>query len=187
MLREALDGSGVGIDHLRVVDGPSGTAVILVQPSGENSILIVGEAGADMPLGSSIFPRTRLPPSDASSCPRFDTLMRCVGVSRWCQHCEVGVCRPDTAGAACDSAKYADACASICKTCAATALCSCSSCRKLARSSCNGRFQRMSTCKLPRYLDGHAIARSCQRCMHRRQCCAYVTTELDHEVLAHCS
>jgi hypothetical protein len=100
MLREALDGSGVGIDHLRAVEGPSGTAVILVQPSGENSILIVGEAGASTPLGSSIFPRTRLPPSDASSCPRFDTLMRCVRVSRWCQHCKVGVCRRDTAGAA---------------------------------------------------------------------------------------
>lgn len=49
MLREALDGSGVGIDHLRVVEGPSGTAVILVQPSGENSILIVGEAAAGAP------------------------------------------------------------------------------------------------------------------------------------------
>jgi ribokinase len=44
MLREALNDSGVGIDHLRAVQGPSGTAAILVQPSGENSILIVGGA-----------------------------------------------------------------------------------------------------------------------------------------------
>lgn len=43
MLRQALQDSGAGIDHLREVEGPSGTAVILVQPSGENSIVIVGE------------------------------------------------------------------------------------------------------------------------------------------------
>ena len=46
MLHEALDESGVALDHLRAVDGPSGTAVILVQPSGENSILIVGDTFA---------------------------------------------------------------------------------------------------------------------------------------------
>lgn len=51
MLRDALRDSSAGIDHLREVEGPSGTAVILVQPSGENSILIVGE---DMHFGFSL-------------------------------------------------------------------------------------------------------------------------------------
>jgi ribokinase len=59
MLREALDGSGVGIDHLRAVEGPSGTAVILVQPSGENSILIVGEAATDAPSAALLTLRNR--------------------------------------------------------------------------------------------------------------------------------
>lgn len=44
MLRQALEDSGASIDHLREVQGPSGTAVILVQPSGENSIVIAGGA-----------------------------------------------------------------------------------------------------------------------------------------------
>lgn len=34
MLRAALHDSGVSLDHLRTVDGPTGTAVILLQPSG---------------------------------------------------------------------------------------------------------------------------------------------------------
>ncbi len=34
MLRQALQDSNVGIDHVGEVEGPSGTAVILVQPSG---------------------------------------------------------------------------------------------------------------------------------------------------------
>ncbi|KAK9812771.1 hypothetical protein WJX72_003419 [[Myrmecia] bisecta] len=46
LLRNALEDSGVDISCLRAVDGPSGSAVILLQPSGENSIIIVG--GANM-------------------------------------------------------------------------------------------------------------------------------------------
>ena len=57
MLREALKDSRVGID--RAVEGPSGTAAILVQPSGENSILIVGEASAGTSPATYIF-HTRL-------------------------------------------------------------------------------------------------------------------------------
>ncbi|CAL5227637.1 g10642 [Coccomyxa viridis] len=44
LLKSSLSEAGVKLDHLREVDGPSGTAVILVQPSGENSIMIVGGA-----------------------------------------------------------------------------------------------------------------------------------------------
>lgn len=34
LLKSALSEAGVKLDHLKEVDGPSGTAVILVQPSG---------------------------------------------------------------------------------------------------------------------------------------------------------
>jgi len=44
MLQRALEDSAVDTTHLRPVDGPSGTAVVLLQPSGENSIIIVGGA-----------------------------------------------------------------------------------------------------------------------------------------------
>ncbi|BDA46191.1 Ribokinase [Coccomyxa sp. Obi] len=44
LLRDALSDAGVRLDHLREVHGPTGTAVILLQPSGENSIIIVGGA-----------------------------------------------------------------------------------------------------------------------------------------------
>lgn len=44
MLRHSLEECYVDISHLRTVEGPSGTAVVLLQPSGENSILIVGGA-----------------------------------------------------------------------------------------------------------------------------------------------
>ena len=46
-LRAALAGCGVRLDYLRETDGPSGTAVILLQPSGDNSIVIVGGANQD--------------------------------------------------------------------------------------------------------------------------------------------
>lgn len=67
MLREALDGSGVGIDHLRAVEGPSGTAAILVQPSGENSILIVGETDGGVPSAALIAHAHVAPFDDAFS------------------------------------------------------------------------------------------------------------------------
>lgn len=44
MLKDALTSSGVDLSHLRGVEGPSGTALILLQRSGENSIVIVGGA-----------------------------------------------------------------------------------------------------------------------------------------------
>ncbi|KAI8473299.1 MAG: Ribokinase-like protein [Monoraphidium minutum] len=46
-LRDALAGCGVRLDYLGATEGPSGTAVILLQPSGENSIIIVGGANQD--------------------------------------------------------------------------------------------------------------------------------------------
>lgn len=44
MLRRSLEDSHVNTAHLRAVNGPSGTAVVLLQPSGENSIIIMGGA-----------------------------------------------------------------------------------------------------------------------------------------------
>lgn len=44
LLRTALLGCGVKLDHVREVDGPCGTALILLQAGGENSIIIVGGA-----------------------------------------------------------------------------------------------------------------------------------------------
>ncbi|KAK9867493.1 hypothetical protein WJX84_011453 [Apatococcus fuscideae] len=46
LLRDFLQSSGVKLDYLREIDGPTGSAIILLQPSGENSIIIVG--GANM-------------------------------------------------------------------------------------------------------------------------------------------
>lgn len=44
MLREALQQSEVDTQHMRTVDGPSGTAMIMVDSAGENTIVIVGGA-----------------------------------------------------------------------------------------------------------------------------------------------
>ena len=43
-LRLALEGAGVETDLLEQVDGPTGQAVILLQPTGDNSIIVVGGA-----------------------------------------------------------------------------------------------------------------------------------------------
>lgn len=43
-LTAALQQYGVRLDQLRCVPGPSGTALILLQQGGENSIVIVGGA-----------------------------------------------------------------------------------------------------------------------------------------------
>lgn len=40
LLRESLSAAGVDVDGLRVVDRPTGTAMILVTPDGENSIVL---------------------------------------------------------------------------------------------------------------------------------------------------
>ena len=44
-LREDLASHGVDVSHLREVDGPSGTALITVSSSGENTIIL--DAGAN--------------------------------------------------------------------------------------------------------------------------------------------
>ncbi|MFL4909137.1 ribokinase [Streptomyces sp. MMS24-I2-30] len=45
-LRAVLDGAGVATDHLRTVPGPSGTAHIVVDGEGHNSIVVVPGANA---------------------------------------------------------------------------------------------------------------------------------------------
>ncbi|MFB8277089.1 ribokinase [Nocardia colli] len=47
-LRRVLTDSGVGVERLRTVDGPSGVAAIVVDGGGENSIIVVGGANARM-------------------------------------------------------------------------------------------------------------------------------------------
>ena len=44
MLREALGACGVSLQHTPAVSAPTGQAVIILQPDGENSIIIVGGA-----------------------------------------------------------------------------------------------------------------------------------------------
>ena len=44
MLYDALKENGVNVDHLKVVSGPSGHAVIQVTPEGQNSIIILAGA-----------------------------------------------------------------------------------------------------------------------------------------------
>ena len=44
LLRGALAEAGVRLDHLRTVDGPCGTAVILLQPSGRRTALLAPAA-----------------------------------------------------------------------------------------------------------------------------------------------
>ncbi|KAA8526726.1 hypothetical protein F0562_009045 [Nyssa sinensis] len=47
LITEALEGGGVQLDHLNVVSAaPTGHAVVMLQPDGQNSIIIVG--GANM-------------------------------------------------------------------------------------------------------------------------------------------
>ncbi len=45
-LRSTLVASGVGVDRLRTIPGPSGIAAITVDDGGENSIIVVGGANA---------------------------------------------------------------------------------------------------------------------------------------------
>ncbi|TQM25623.1 ribokinase [Nocardia bhagyanarayanae] len=47
-LRRVLTASGVGADRLRTVPGPSGIAAIVVDDTGENSIIVVGGANATL-------------------------------------------------------------------------------------------------------------------------------------------
>ncbi|GAQ79613.1 ribokinase [Klebsormidium nitens] len=49
MLRDELQQCGVRTDHLRSVSGPSGQAIVMLQPGGQNSIIIVGGANTAWP------------------------------------------------------------------------------------------------------------------------------------------
>ncbi|DBA71361.1 TPA: hypothetical protein ACH3X2_011170 [Trebouxia sp. C0005] len=61
LLKDSLTKCGVDLSYLREIEGPSGTAMIMVDPSGENIIMIVGGANqskwkfseSDHKLGSS--------------------------------------------------------------------------------------------------------------------------------------
>jgi ribokinase len=65
-LRRALTDSGVGIERLRTVAGPSGVASIVVDDGGENSIIVVGGANARM---------TRLTAEDLETIAAADILL----------------------------------------------------------------------------------------------------------------
>ncbi|MGV0626693.1 ribokinase [Mycolicibacter minnesotensis] len=49
-LRGHLRDSGVGIDGLTTAPGPSGSAVVMVDPAGENAVVVVPGANADLSL-----------------------------------------------------------------------------------------------------------------------------------------
>lgn len=49
MVKEALTSAGVHLDHVNSVDGPTGHAVVMLQPGGRNSIIIVGGANVAWP------------------------------------------------------------------------------------------------------------------------------------------
>ncbi len=59
-LRLALEGAGVAIDLVEQVDGPTGQAVILLQPGGESSIIVIGGANHEwLELDERIHARLR--------------------------------------------------------------------------------------------------------------------------------
>jgi ribokinase len=49
LVKEALASAGVNLDHLNAVKGPTGHALVMLQPGGRNSIIIVGGANASWP------------------------------------------------------------------------------------------------------------------------------------------
>ncbi|CAM6036804.1 unnamed protein product [Sphagnum compactum] len=49
LVKEALASAGVNLEHLNVVKGPTGHALVMLQPGGRNSIIIVGGANASWP------------------------------------------------------------------------------------------------------------------------------------------
>lgn len=51
LLKSSLSEAGVKLDHLREVDGPSGTAIILVQPSGRWWCSLAEHVGTVLQLG----------------------------------------------------------------------------------------------------------------------------------------
>lgn len=48
-MREALATAGVRLDHLNTVKGPTGHAVVMLQPGGKNSIVLVQGANVSWP------------------------------------------------------------------------------------------------------------------------------------------
>ncbi|GLJ06086.1 hypothetical protein SUGI_0031560 [Cryptomeria japonica] len=49
LIRDCLASCGVRLDHLNTVSVPTGHAVVMLQPSGQNSIIIVGGANVSWP------------------------------------------------------------------------------------------------------------------------------------------
>lgn len=49
LVKEALASAGVRLDHLNSVRAPTGHAVVMLQPGGKNSIIIVGGANVSWP------------------------------------------------------------------------------------------------------------------------------------------
>jgi hypothetical protein len=59
LIRNALASSGVQLDYLRSISEPTGHAVVMLQPGGQNSIIIVGGANISWPTtldGGNSFP-----------------------------------------------------------------------------------------------------------------------------------
>ena len=73
LLLGALSACGVRLEHLSEVAGPTGHALVMLQPGGQNSIIIVGGANMAWPpsphTNSRLTPQARwgpLPPTPAS-------------------------------------------------------------------------------------------------------------------------
>jgi sugar/nucleoside kinase (ribokinase family) len=49
LVREALATAGVRLDHMHAVKGPTGHAVVMLQPGGKNSIVLVQGANMSWP------------------------------------------------------------------------------------------------------------------------------------------
>lgn len=49
LVKDALESAGVSLDHVNTVDAPTGHAVVMLQPGGKNSIIIVGGANIAWP------------------------------------------------------------------------------------------------------------------------------------------
>lgn len=59
LVKEAVGEAGVKLDHVATVGGPTGHAIVMLQPGGRNSIIIVG--GANMAWGKAEGASGRLP------------------------------------------------------------------------------------------------------------------------------
>jgi ribokinase len=50
LMKDALSSCGVRLDYLNTVSDPTGHAVVMLQPGGQNSIIIVGGANVSWPI-----------------------------------------------------------------------------------------------------------------------------------------